>query len=146
MRGIVGGAEPGGLLDSNTGPVAGPKWMVAYRAIGPDGAGATSPPIRCAAAVADCRNAASCAAQSWCDTASILTPVEEGASSSHCSAAAEPWCAELVSADQPQTIAHSTRETGTAARTTSATTLIRCFQLTIRVYPAAAIIGLSRRL
>ena len=120
MRGIVGGAEPGGFVDSHTGPVAGTKWTLVERADGVDNAGATCERIRSGAAVPNGVSPA-CALQSCSPASSMRTPVEEGAGSSHCSAAGEPWCAEPISTDEPQTIAHSTPETGTAARTTSAT-------------------------
>ena len=77
----------------------------------------------------------------------MWTPVGEGAGSSHCCAAREPWCADAVSATEPQAIAQSAPDTGTAARTTNATTLTRCFQPTVRVYPrcvgSAATLGVG---
>lgn len=95
---------------------------------------ATWTPIRSGVAVATCGTVPPCALQSCCDTPSRWTPVEDDAGSSHCFVA-RPWCAEDVSADELHASAQSTLDTGTAARMTSTTTLIQCFQPTVSSIP-----------
>ena len=134
---MVGGAKSGGLVYSKAGALVGTESKVVSRVGAADRACATYTPIRSAAAVATCETVPACALQSWPDTPSMWTPAEDGAGSSHCWVAS-PWCADDVSADEPHASAQSTLDTGTAARTTSTTTLIQCFQPTARVYPDAS--------
>ena len=138
---MAGRAQPGGLVFSTMGAAVGTEFKVVWRVSSPDWAGATCKPVRPAAAVAISRTAPPCALQSCSDRASIWTPVEGLAASLHSCALCEPWCADAVLADEPHASAHSALDSGTAARTTSTTTLIRCFQPTIRVYPMRPLVG-----
>ena len=132
---MVGGAKPGGRVYSTAGALVGTESKVASRVGAGDTAGATCTLIRSAAAVATCETVRPCALQSCSETPSMWTPAGDGAGSSHCWLA-RPWCAD-DSADESHVSTQNALDTGTAAKTTSTKTLIRCFQLTIRVYPEA---------